>query len=369
MTILLFDEIGGIGVTPDVFALELDRANGEAVEIRINSGGGSVFDGLAIYNLIKDYEGETTVIVDGLAASIASVIALGADKLVMNEGSFFMIHNPWTISGGESKDLRQAADILDKIQSQIVDIYAGATGKDAAEIIALMDAETWLNPDEALEMGFAQEIKSGLKIAAALKTKYIFNNIPQELISIMDEKEIKAEVAEVEVEAVELAEDLIAEVEAEEIVAEEEIEIKAEAEIEEEVEIEEAPKAYSEEELQNAVALALSNERERQSEIKNLAFDGQEKLVNELIEEGISAKDAAARFINDYKENGALIKSEAPKAELDLLAFNSSAPASLEDGSSEGSSELDILNKAWSEAKGAEQAKIMNKIVKLKKQA
>lgn len=369
MTILLFDEIGGIGVTPDVFALELDRANGEAVEIRINSGGGSVFDGLAIYNLIKDYEGETTVIVDGLAASIASVIALGADKLVMNEGSFFMIHNPWTISGGESKDLRQAADILDKIQSQIVDIYAGATGKDAAEIIALMDAETWLSPDEALEMGFAQEIKSGLKIAAALKTKYIFNNIPQELISIMDEKEIKAEVAEVEVEAVELAEDLIAEVEAEEIVAEEEIEIKAEAEIEEEVEIEEAPKAYSEEELQNAVALALSNERERQSEIKNLAFDGQEKLVNELIEEGISAQDAAARFINDYKENGALIKSEAPKEKLDLLAFNSSAPASLEDGSSEGSSELDILNKAWSEAKGAEQAKIMNKIVKLKKQA
>ena len=367
MTILLFDEIGGMGVTPDVFALELDRANGEAVEIRINSGGGSVFDGLAIYNLIKDYEGPTTVIVDGLAASIASVIALGADKLVMNEGSFFMIHNPWTISGGESKDLRQAADILDKIQSQIVDIYASATGKDEAEIIALMDAETWLNPDEALEMGFAQEIKSGLKIAAALKTKYIFNNIPQELISIMDEKEIKAEVAEVEVEAVELVEDPIAEVEAEEIVAEVEVEIEAEAEVE--VEIEEAPKAYSEEELQNAVALALSDERERQSEIKNLAFDGQDKLVNQLIEEGISAQDAAARFINDYKENGALIKSEAPKEKLDLLAFNSSAPQSLEDGSSEGSSELDILNKAWSEAKGAEQAKIMNKIVKLKKQA
>ena len=367
MTILLFDEIGGMGVTPDVFALELDRANGEAVEIRINSGGGSVFDGLAIYNLIKDYEGPTTVIVDGLAASIASVIALGADKLVMNEGSFFMIHNPWTISGGESKDLRQAADILDKIQSQIVDIYASATGKDEAEIIALMDAETWLNPDEALEMGFAQEIKSGLKIAAALKTKYIFNNIPQELISIMDEKEIKAEVAEVEVEAVELVEDPIAEVEAEEIVAEVEVEIEAEAEVE--VEIEEAPKAYSEEELKNAVALALSDERERQSEIKNLAFDGQDKLVNQLIEEGISAQDAAARFINDYKENGALIKSEAPKEKLDLLAFNSSAPQSLEDGSSEGSSELDILNKAWSEAKGAEQAKIMNKIVKLKKQA
>ena len=367
MTILLFDEIGGMGVTPDVFALELDRANGEAVEIRINSGGGSVFDGLAIYNLIKDYEGPTTVIVDGLAASIASVIALGADKLVMNEGSFFMIHNPWTISGGESKDLRQAADILDKIQSQIVDIYASATGKDEAEIIALMDAETWLNPDEALEMGFAQEIKSGIKIAAALKTKYIFNNIPQELISIMDEKEIKAEVAEVEVEAVELVEDPIAEVEAEEIVAEVEVEIEAEAEVE--VEIEEAPKAYSEEELKNAVALALSDERERQSEIKNLAFDGQDKLVNQLIEEGITAQDAAARFINDYKENGALIKSEAPKEKLDLLAFNSSAPQSLEDGSSEGSSELDILNKAWSEAKGAEQAKIMNKIVKLKKQA
>ena len=367
MTILLFDEIGGMGVTPDVFALELDRANGEAVEIRINSGGGSVFDGLAIYNLIKDYEGPTTVIVDGLAASIASVIALGADQLVMNEGSFFMIHNPWTISGGESKDLRQAADILDKIQSQIVDIYASATGKDEAEIIALMDAETWLNPNETLEMGFAQEIKSGLKIAAALKTKYIFNNIPQELVSNMDEKEIKAEIAEVEVEAVEITEGLIAEVEAEEIVAEVEVEIEAEAEVE--VEIEEAPKAYSEEELKNAVALALSDERERQSEIKNLAFDGQDKLVNQLIEEGISAKDAAARFINDYKENGALIKSEAPKAKLDLLAFNSSAPQSLEDGSSEGSSELDILNKAWSEAKGAEQAKIMNKIVKLKKQA
>jgi ATP-dependent protease ClpP protease subunit len=367
MTILLFDEIGGMGVTPDVFALELDRANGEAIEIRINSGGGSVFDGLAIYNLIKDYEGETKVIVDGLAASIASVIALGADKLVMNEGSFFMIHNPWTISGGESKDLRQAADILDKIQSQIVEIYAGATGKSEAEIIALMDAETWLNPTEALDMGFAQEIKSGLKIAAALKTKYIFNNIPKELISDMDEKEIKAEVAEVEVEVLEVVEAPEVEAEIEEIVAEVEVEIKAEAEIE--AEVEEAPKAYSEEELKNAVELALSNERERQSEIKNLAFDGQEKLANSLIEEGISAKDAAARFINDAKENNLFAQAEAPKQNLDLLAFNNAAPQSFEDGSAEGDDELTALNKEWKNSTGAAAAKIMNKIVQLKKQA
>lgn len=367
MAILIFDEIGGMGVTPDIFAFELDQANGAAVEIRINSGGGSVFDGLAIYNLIKDYEGETTVIVDGLAASIASVIALGADKLIMNEGSFFMIHNPWTISGGESKDLRQAADILDKIQAQIVEIYAGATGKDSSEIIALMNAETWLNPSEAVDMGFAQEIKSGLKIAAALKTKYLFNNIPKELKK-MDKEEIKAEVAEVEVaEVVELIEEPKAEVEAEEIVAEVEVEIKAEAEVE--TEIEEAPKAYSEEELKNAVALALSNERERQTEIKNLAFDGQEKLANDLIDEGITVHAAAARFINDAKEKSLLVKSEAPKANLDLLAFNGAAPSSLEDGSSEGISELESLQKDWSNATPSEAAKIMNKIVKLKKQA
>ena len=367
MTILLFDEIGGMGINSEDFAAQLNEAKGEAVEIRINSGGGSVFDGLAIYNLIKDYEGPTTVIVDGLAASIASVIALGADKLIMNEGSFLMIHNPWSFSGGESKDLRVAADILDKIQGQIIEIYQSATGKEYDEIKALMDATTWFNPSEALEAGFAQEIKSGLRIAAALKTKYLFNNIPKELKTIMDKEEIKAEVAEVEAAVLEVVEAPEVEAEVEEIKAEVEVEIKAEAEVE--AEVEEAPKAYSEEELKNAVDLALSNERERQSEIKNLAFDGQEKLANSLIDEGISAKDAAARFINDAKENSLFAKSEEPKQNLDLLAFNNAAPASFEDGSSEGGDELTALNKEWKNSTGAAAAKIMNKIVQLKKQA
>jgi len=90
-TILLFDEIGGWGTTPDMIARELDFANGEDIEIRVNSGGGDVFDGIAIYNFLKNYKGSVSVVVDGIAASIASIIALAGDSLTMNEGAFFMI--------------------------------------------------------------------------------------------------------------------------------------------------------------------------------------------------------------------------------------------------------------------------------------
>jgi ATP-dependent Clp endopeptidase proteolytic subunit ClpP len=367
MTILIFDEIGVDGITPDMIAAELKAANGAPVEFRVNSPGGSVFDGLAIYNLIKDYEGETTVIVDGVAASIASIIVLGADKKIMNDGSFFMIHNPFAVATGESKDLRQAADIMDKMKKQIVDIYAKATGKEESEIIALMDAETWFNPQEAVEFGFANEIKNGLKIAANLKTKYIFNNIPEEFKN-MEQKEIKNEVEAPVVEVVEVEESAPVVENQLEASIEEVVEETTEEVADGEVVKAEAEQTFNKVQLDEAIKSALSDERERQKQIKNLAFAGQDELVNSLIDEGATVSDAAARIINKAKENSLLMKVEKENSSSLLETFQASAPKTLETGSEEEGDELAYLNKQWNNSNDMrEKRDIMKKIVQLKK--
>jgi len=142
--IYIYDEIGFFGVDAQSFAQELKGVKGE-VKIRINSPGGSVFDGMAIYNAIREHKSKTTTIVDGLAASAASYIALAGDEVHMAEGAFFMIHEPYTVMVGTADDMRKEADLLDKINDQIVQFYAQKSGKTSDEIKVKMKDETWFN--------------------------------------------------------------------------------------------------------------------------------------------------------------------------------------------------------------------------------
>ena len=151
------------------------------INLRINSLGGDVFDGMAMYNVIKRREAKTTVYIEGIAASIATIIALGADEVIMAENSLFMIHNAWGGTSGEAKDMRKTAETLDKITSELTDIYVKKTGLSYDTLAEMMDEESWLNADEAFALGFVDTISDSIKVAAKYDVSK-FKNITQEEI-------------------------------------------------------------------------------------------------------------------------------------------------------------------------------------------
>lgn len=175
--ISIFDEIGFLGVTAKDFIAELKAIKGKALDVLINSPGGSVFDALAIYNALRSHGSEITVKVMGIAASAASLIAMAGDKIVMPANTFMMIHNPIGAAFGNAEDMRELADILDKIGGSLVSTYVARTGLDEKEVRDLLDAETWLTAEEAVGFGFADELEPALKIAASFETDRLPENI------------------------------------------------------------------------------------------------------------------------------------------------------------------------------------------------
>lgn len=147
----------GDEVTPDLFREELKQHAGDLTVV-INSPGGDVFAGLAIYNALVNHNGNVTVRVDGLAASIASVIAMAGDKIIMSPGSMIMIHRPSVYAAGTVDDMEKAKDVLMKIEEGITPIYAKRTGLSDEKIADLLEAETWMLADKAVELGFADEV-------------------------------------------------------------------------------------------------------------------------------------------------------------------------------------------------------------------
>lgn len=172
--ILIYDEIGRWGVSAKLFAEQL-MALGDIrhINLRIHSEGGDVFEGVAIYNALANHPATITVYIDGLAASMASVIAMVGDTIIMPENAMMMIHKPWGISGGDADDMRQYAELLDKVESALISSYTKKTGKTPEEIAALLSATTWLTAEEAVAGGFADQIAAPLKMAAALNSKRI----------------------------------------------------------------------------------------------------------------------------------------------------------------------------------------------------
>lgn len=160
--LLLYSQIGetwlGNGVTARKFREDLKQHAGKDILVRINSPGGSVFDGMAIYHALNEHDGNVDVCVDALAASIASVIAMAGRKITIKRGAMFMVHNPWTFAMGDAEDMRKEADVLDKIRNGMVDIYVARTAAKKDKVSDLLDAETWLDADEAIALGFADSV-------------------------------------------------------------------------------------------------------------------------------------------------------------------------------------------------------------------
>ncbi|ARC87133.1 head maturation protease, ClpP-related [Rhodovulum sp. MB263] len=159
-TISVYDVIGedwwtGEGVTASRIAGALRSIGKKPVTVNVNSPGGDMFEGLAIYNLLREHPAEVTVRVMGLAASAASVIAMAGDRIEMGLGSFLMIHNSWGGVVGDQNDMRAAAGTFAEFDAAMADIYAARTGMDAAAVSEMMNAETWLRAEAAIEAGFA----------------------------------------------------------------------------------------------------------------------------------------------------------------------------------------------------------------------
>lgn len=158
------DSMTGFG--PQKMRDALAEAAGGPITFRLNSEGGNVIDGLACLNLMRSYPGEKTVIIDGMALSIASLIACGGDKVQMAENAWFMIHNPHNEAAGDGDALRSMAGLLDGMRDQLATVYSEKTKKPKDKILALMDAETWMTGPQAKEAGFVDEVTASLEVAA-----------------------------------------------------------------------------------------------------------------------------------------------------------------------------------------------------------
>lgn len=150
------------GINSLEFSKEMAALAGKKVNLRVNSPGGDVFSGRAMATAVARH-GNVTAHIDGLAASAASYVALSAKEVHITDGAMLMIHNGWTLSIGNKADLRKTADLLDKVDGTIINDYKKKTNLDEAEIITMMDAETWLTAQEALDKGFVNSIFNGVK--------------------------------------------------------------------------------------------------------------------------------------------------------------------------------------------------------------
>ena len=170
-TISIYDVIGedfwtGGGFTAKRMAAALRSIGKNDVTVKINSPGGDMFEGIAIYNLLREHPAKVTIDVMGWAASAASIIAMAGDDVRMGLGTFMMVHNAWGVVIGNRHDMRAAADLFDGFDGAITDIYEARTKLDRKAITKLMDAETFMGPSEAVEKGFADSVLNELKADA-----------------------------------------------------------------------------------------------------------------------------------------------------------------------------------------------------------
>ncbi|MGB8928819.1 MAG: head maturation protease, ClpP-related [Pantoea agglomerans] len=168
-SISVFDVIGadwyGDGVTASRIAAALRSIGGADVTVNINSPGGDMFEGLAIYNLLREYDGKVTVKILGLAASAASIIAMAGDEVQVGRGAFLMIHNCWVYAMGNRHDLAQVAADMEPFDKAMNDIYGARTGLSTESIEAMMNAETYIGGSDAVEKGFADRLLAADEIA------------------------------------------------------------------------------------------------------------------------------------------------------------------------------------------------------------
>lgn len=199
--ILIYEDIGASwfgGITAKDFAEQL-KALGpiETIDVRINSYGGDVFDGLAIYNQLVTHKAKVTTHIDGVAASIASVIAMAGNEISVAEAGHIMIHDAWGVALGNARELRAFADRLDAVTASLGDVYAARTGRTQDQIRDWMAAETWFTSSEAVKHGFATSVVENMRAAAKYDpARHRFRNAPWQLSGRPDFEAARTRVAE-----------------------------------------------------------------------------------------------------------------------------------------------------------------------------
>lgn len=178
--VYIYDEIGYFGVTANDFVRDLRNITQSTITLHLNTPGGEVFDGIAIYNSLKAHKATVNVVVDGLAASIGSVIAMAGDKVSMAPHSKMMIHEAMALAIGNAADMTKMAERLDATSQNIADIYAEKAGGDAADWRASMKAETWYTDQQAVDAGLADDIarSDGENNTLQVFDLSIFRNVP-----------------------------------------------------------------------------------------------------------------------------------------------------------------------------------------------
>lgn len=195
--ILIYGDIGygwyDEGITAESISREISAIDADTINVRVNSGGGLVFEGLAIYNALARHSAKIVMHVDSIAASIASVILMAGDEIRISEGAQVMIHKPWSGLYGDANALRKEAEILDKLEGGIVDIYAARTGANRADLELWVGSETWFTGQEAVDAGFADSMTPAKKkVKAASSALFdLFKNTPQNLLASASTPEIR----------------------------------------------------------------------------------------------------------------------------------------------------------------------------------
>lgn len=182
--IWIYEEIGDGwygGISAAQFVKDLKELGDlDKITLRINSPGGNVFDGIAIYNVLKQHKAKVVTYIDGYAASIASVVAMAGDEIYMAENGIMMIHNAWALAIGNAADIRKVAAELDKVDEAILSTYMKRVKKEKETICQMMADETWMSAAECLEMGFIDEITGALEAAACFDLRrFKYRNAPK----------------------------------------------------------------------------------------------------------------------------------------------------------------------------------------------
>lgn len=180
--VYIYDEISWFGISADKFVKDLQAIEANKIRLHLNTPGGSVFDGIAIYNALKQHKATVETYIEGLAASTGSIIALAGDKIYMAENAFYMIHHPWILTVGDSAELRKTADLLDKISGVMISTYMKVSDQSEEQIKKWLDEETWFTAQEAKDAGFIDEITDEIE-AQASHNLSVYDNVPETLIN------------------------------------------------------------------------------------------------------------------------------------------------------------------------------------------
>lgn len=334
LDVYVYDEIGMFGVTAKDFIDDVSTVPGlDVINLHINSPGGDVFAGTAIYNYLTRHKAKVNVYVDGMAASIASIIAMAGDKITMPENAFMFVHNPWTVTAGNADDLHKEAAALNKMQTALVGIYTSRTGLTSDEVQELLDAETWLTAEESVAKGFADEVESPVEMAAKFDMtlyKHIPVNVATQFagdsqgVDDMIEKikdEAVEEVADVTEEATEEATDAV-ESPVDEI-ADEAEQVEAADEVKDE-----QPESVEEPEEPDAEPVVAEETPDARAEFSRFVDRFGNDRAAEYYQAGLSFDEAERRYLDELIEENADLKAklaiDPPPVAVKVDAGNSS---------------------------------------------